>query len=570
MIFVISTINESINNIESFYWGEKYLPSIKKFFPSNFTEVNSITKGIILFNKADQKDKYALRFKITSIDFTNAYLKISVHINDKLNYTSYQIKNALKQYFKLNSIFELPFCSTVDEDKLFEIIVKTELTSEIELLERNNNWVEIYKLLEKYFPLENSELWNNHEVLNKFAFATAKLSECSENLKRKFPNKEQRNEFIKKKRYYRELTIKLRNRCIELAPDNAAYYSNLAYSYYQSVNELNTPNGRRDGNILLEADLALKLLNKALKIDNTRLNDKFRKALLLSEILPNYILYKPKHSEKLDNSETEQNYISPIEMIEEGTNELIELVKIFDTLSDKNSNDYRSEKIHHYKKYYIKALYHIAQNQIRLTKIDFNLFNLIYGKKVIQIKSEEADKKIKLLYRANDFINICIQKDYNKRREEKHLIDLVDCNNYISAVYKAYLKAVIETYLYILTEKIEHMNTAKEFYHKALELNFPEHQARQNKIFILEKVAILNLIEGKYEAAIKTIEPLYTYSNKNSKLFPPYAAVTLAISYILKRDKSKAQDIISDYINCGNKIFERKFQKLMEIISTNK
>ena len=60
-----------------------------------------------------------------------------------------------------------------------------------------------------------------------------------------------KEKFIAEKRKLRKLTIKLRNRCIELEPENASFYSNIAYSFYQSVTELNTPGGRRDGNVFI-------------------------------------------------------------------------------------------------------------------------------------------------------------------------------------------------------------------------------------------------------------------------------------------------------------------------------
>jgi len=133
------------------------------------------------------------------------------------------------------------------------------------------------------------------------------------------------------------------------------------------------------------------------------------------------------------------------------------------------------------------------------------------------------------------------------------------------------LKAVIESYLYVITDQVKHLNTAKEFFHKALELNFPKEQSRQNKIFVLEKIAALNLIEGKHESSVKMLEPLYNKNNNGkTTTLPPYAAFTLSIAYILIGDKQKALQIIEDYLNCGNKIFEFKFNKLKDFLLLKK
>jgi hypothetical protein len=570
MIFIISTSLDYIKPDGSFFWGEKYFPEIRNYIPLNTTDVISITEGIIYFNKANQKQNPALKIKVYQTHITRAYLKINFTVVEQFKYNSFQVKNAHKQYLQKNSVLELPFCSAVDEEKFFPLLENGQLLSEITFYETNNNWNEIYKILERFMPIENSELWNNAQILNSFAFATAKLSECTENLKRKFPDKEKRKEFLSKKKHFRELTIKLRKRCIELEPENPAYYSNLAYSYYQSVNELNTPNGRRDGNLIREAEQALFYLEKTLTLDSSRITDRYRKAILLSEILPNHNLYKNSDDNPDDKSNLNIKYASAIEMIKRGIEELVNLVNIFEKLSSNENSTGKSLQLkHQYKKYYIKALYHIAQKRVKLAKIDFNLLNLLFGYKVIQLDPNDAGHVIQSLNIANSYINKCIQYDYTKKKEEKYLIDLVECDNFISAVYKAYLKAVIETYLFVMTDQIKHLNTAKEFFHKALELNFPKEQSRQNKIFVLEKIAALNLIEGKYDSSIKMLEPIYQKNNnKISNNFPPYAAYTLSIAYSLTGDKQKALEITEKYTSCGNKIFEYKFKKLKDILQT--
>ncbi|WP_304132450.1 tetratricopeptide repeat protein [Ignavibacterium album] len=569
MIFIISTSFDSIREEGSFFWGENYFPAIRDYIPLNTTDVISIKDAILFFNKTNNKEKAPLKLKITQTHITRVYLKIHYKVIEEIDNKSYRIRNALKQYFNKKSVIELPFCCAVDEERFNSILKSGELFFDINSLQEKNDWSAIYKLLEKYQPIEQSVLWNNAEALNKFSFATAKLSECTENLKKKFPDKEKRKEFLKQKKFFRELTIKLRERCIQLSNDNPAFYSNLAYTYYQSVNELNTPNGRRDGNLVRDAEKALEYFDKTLILDSSRITDIYRKAILLSEILPSYNLYRSDINQTTpDNNQLKEKYSNSIEMINRGIEEFIKLVKIYEHSFNGSDSVSKADTTEHYKKYYIKALYHLAQKRLKLAKIDFNLFNILYGYKPIIINDpNELDHKISLLNIANSYIDKCIQSDYTKKKEEKFLIDLVECDNFVLAVYKAYTKAVIETYLFTLTEKVKHLNTAKEFYHKALELNFPQHQKNQNKIFILEKVATLNLLEGKYDAAIKILEQLYIKINSNKPCrFPEYAAFTLAISFTLIGDKRKAEQIAEEYSKCGNKIFEHKFSKLKDFL----
>lgn len=569
MIFIISTSFDFIKDEGSFFWGENYFPAIRDYIPLNTTDVISIKEAILFFNKTSHKEKAPLKLKITQSHITRVFLKIKYKVIGEMDTKSYRIRNALKQYFNKKSVLELPFCCAVDEEKFNSILNSGELFFDINSLQANNNWFEIYKLLEKYQPVEQSVLWSNAEILNKFSFATAKLSECTENLKKKFPDKEKRKEFLKQKKFFRELTIKLRERCIELSPDNATYYSNLAYTYYQSVNELNTPNGRRDGNLVRDAEKALEYFDKALILDSTRIADIYRKAILLTEILPSYNLYKSDiNQSSQDNNQLKEKYNSSIEMINRGIEEFVKLVKIYEQTYLRSDSFSGADPNNHYKKYYIKALYHLAQKRIKLAKINFNLFNLLYGYKPLVInETNELNHKISLLNIANSYIDKCIQADYTKKKEEKFIIDLVECDNFVSAIYKAYIKAVIETYLYTLTEKVKHLNTAKEFYYKAMELNFPGGQKNQNKIFILEKISTLNLLEGKYDSAIKILEPLYKKTNPNkSGRFPEYAAFTLAIAYTLIGDRRKAEQIAEEYSKCGNKIFEYKFSKMCDFL----
>lgn len=572
MIFVISTSFDQIKEEGSFFWGENYVPSIRDHIPLNTTDVISIKEAILYFNKTHQKEKAPLKLKITQTHISRLYLKIHYKIVGEIESKSYRIRNALKEYFNKKSVLDLPFCCAVDEEKFNSILKSGELFFDINTLQEKNNWIEVYKILEKYQPIEQSVLWNNAEVLNKFSFATAKLSECTENLKKKFPDKEKRKEFLGQKKFFRELTIKLRERCIELSPDDAFYYSNLAYTYYQSVNELNMPNGRRDGNLLHDAEKALHYFDKALIIDSSRITDIYRKAILLSEILPSYNLYRSDiNPSSQDSNQLKEKYSYSVEMINRGIEEFLKLVKIYEHTHPNPDYVSKADPNNHYKKYYIKALYHLAQKRLKLAKIDFNLFNLLYGFKPITINDPaELNQKISLLNIANSYIDKCVHSDYTKKKEEKFLIDLVECDNFISAVYKAYLKAVIETYLYALTEKVKHLNTAKEFYHKALELNFPPYQKNQNKIFILEKVAILNLLEEKYDAAIKLLEQVYIKANSYRQgKFPEYAAFTLAVTYTLIGENRKAEQIAEEYAKCGNKIFEYKFDKLNEFLKNH-
>lgn len=550
MIFIISTSNDNINSEGNFYWRNNYLPAIKKFIPENIVDIISIASGIIYFNKAAQKELYAVKIKILSTHISSNYLKIHYSVESKTELKSYQIRDGLKKYFGIKNLMDIPFCTAVDENKFTELLANNKIISDVMNLEIKNDWNCIYKIMEQYFPLEKSEIWNDAELLNKFSFAAAKLSECSENLKKKFSDNKKRIQFVADKRKFRNLAIKLRNRCIEITPDNPAYLSNLAYSYYQSVSELNTPGSRRDGNIKDDAQAALKYINLALQLEPTRITELYRKGFLLSETFYNYLLFNPSN----DNENNTNRFNTVNDYVREG---IIAFEKAVIVFENDITDDFTLKR---YKKYYIKSLYHLAQKYLQLSRINFNIQNLIFGKEIFNEDKEYVQYRLSLLDKAEFYIDKCILKDYNRNKEEKFLIDKAEVNNIVSGVYKTYIKGLINLYFFILTKKTKHIDTAKEYFQKSLEINYPRELQNQNKLFILEKIAELNIIENKPDAAIKLLEPIYKRKNN---LFP-YVAYTLAIAYRLNNQTDEFNQIVKKYSENSDTIFRQKFQMLSD------
>ncbi|MCS7054485.1 MAG: hypothetical protein NZM09_12255 [Ignavibacterium sp.] len=112
----------------------------------------------------------------------------------------------------------------------------------------------------------------------------------------------------------------------------------------------------------------------------------------------------------------------------------------------------------------------------------------------------------------------------------------------------------------MLTNKTKYNLLAKEFLYKANETNFPKEMQKQNKLFVLEKIAQLNIIEKKYHNAIVLLEPHY----KKNKFFPDYAAYTLAVSYILDKKHKAAEELIDIFLNKQNSNLNHKFLKLKQ------
>lgn len=548
MYFIISSSLKEKPKYNSFYWGGKYFTDIINSLNINYHSLAEIKNAILYYNKADRKLENALLLNVTSVEAKQNYLKIYFEIAKPIEYKSFHIKDALKKYLNVKSILDLPYLTIVDEIQFLDILNNIKIFSTIKTLEEKNNWQEIYNILQTYQPIEKNIIWNDAALISSFSFATAKLSECSENLKKKFSDKTQRNNFIEEKRKLRELTIKLRKRAIELEPENSSYYSNLAYTYYQSVNELITPGSRRDGDIFEETKLAIEYLNKSLSLNPNRIKDIYRKAMLYSEILGTHKFFK-----QFDPESNEEKLIDFTKALTESINCFRQVETLYDSFS--NNDDLRNNK-----KIYIKSLYHLAQKYLKLGKLNYNSLN----KKTIS--QSEKENTIEYLLIADNYIDKCIVKDYNRKKTETQIFEMASNNNFICGVYKSYLKAVIQLFLYLIKKEKQYETNAMQYLQLAMETTFPHEMKNQNKIFILDKIATLHLTKENYKAAIKTLEPIY---NKYQNL-PSFAAYTLTLAYIYDELPNKAEEIINKYIKQSNDLFKYKFEKLHEKLISKK
>ncbi len=563
MIFIIATSYSFEKNESYFFWTGKYFYQIKEFLSDKIVDNLSIQFALAYNSKKEESNKNALLLKITRIELTLNYLKLNYKILKEIDFTAYQIKNSLRKYFNKNSIIDIPFCVVVNEEKFYNLLDVDNIENKISLFEKTNNWSKIIELFNSFDNIESSQIWNNPKLLNKFSFASAKLSECTDNLKRKYPDKEQRKKILQEKKYFRELTIKLRKRCIHLENNNPLHYSNLAYTYYQSVLELTTRGGRRDGDLLADCENAILYFDKALELDNCRINDLYRKAVTISEIQTNYLLFK-----KDENPDKEKS--------KKAINNLLESIKLFENIIYVFETQLNDQKlIKRYYKYYIKSLFKLAAIKLKIAKNKLNPLNiLINGEMFSNIIDIDTNKKINFINQAIEHIEKCIKFDAyrsNKKNiDNLSLLEQARINNFISGVFKIYLYAKIYLYRYILTKDLSDLKTSKNLFYLANETEFPKELKNQRKTFILEKLAVTALLESKFNQAIKLLEGQIKLNNNNKKfILPDYAAYTLSIAYILNGQFEEAKHLISNsLLNCNN-IYLNKFNKLKFLLDKN-
>ena len=148
------------------------------------------------------------------------------------------------------------------------------LLEQLKTLRSKNDWLGIYKKFQPIIELpQNDLIWSNSKILSDIGFACAKLAETGPKEMLSLRDRSDKSNFLKQQEEYRKCALLARKRCIEIAPGHAGYRSDLAYTYYQNINELTQPRGRRDGNLREEIENFITAIDKALKLDSKRVND---------------------------------------------------------------------------------------------------------------------------------------------------------------------------------------------------------------------------------------------------------------------------------------------------------
>ncbi|MBS1517924.1 MAG: hypothetical protein JSS91_07540 [Bacteroidetes bacterium] len=507
-------------------WRGKYLDEIRNVNGSELSAFDNITDSYAYLIGKDNNDEKCFRLNFNGALITDGSLKVRYSIEDRTDFDSCYLRNAVRSIIpggKLRSPF-LPLCILAESGTFRSAIEDESILSEIKKLQKKNDWLGISKLTgDMQSVREKPVLWNNEILLNGLSFATAKLSETYVNLKFSFRNDEERKNFLSVQKKYREETVMLRKRCIELNPEKAAYYSNLGYSYYQFARELVMPGGRRDGKITEEAEKAIVYLNKALEIDPQRIPDLYRKGQLQAVILPPQILFGGGNTPGADAVNKWR------EMINEGIQtfkKIEEVWQILPLLEDKMTKRYQKE--------YIKSLYDISRAYSELAGDSWDITKYLLPLKFENRSGQPGRyerEKTDFLDRAVEYMEKCAAADntiYRDRFPLPPVITLCRHHGVCDGIFKLYSmgKYYFQKYL-ILTDCDEGYFPEAEYYRKTAEeyltaaLRFPAgaDNKKQSRDYIAEKLARVYISKGEYE---KASEILKKYINERTRYYIKY------------------------------------------------
>jgi len=516
----------------SAYWkGESYYDIIGN---SDFSAVttDNTKRAIGYFTGRDNMDKLCVELHIKSIRNKNNSLYLEYDYLEETEYDSASVKNSLNKVFSSTSANKyIPFCYCLPEEEFNLVIEDESLLKELRSLTSGNQWQTIHN---NYFPLEKiksiPQFWNDAKVLSSLSFASAKLSEVYINLKRSFADNKKSDEFLKMQKRYREETIALRNRCIELEPENPGYYSNLAYTHYQSCRELMLRGGRRDGNLKQEAEKAIEYLKLALDLEPNRITDLYRMGQIKAKILYSQIKFIKQ------NNKSEAN--NAVNILREAIICFQKVEEVYEILPEIDE-----KSLQRYNKEYIKSLYNCADAYHNLQKLNWHYTDYFF-----QYESNGYFNDTKYIDIAIRYIEKCIDLDNPKMLKAKIKLEPIltaKHNGAVESVYKLYFTGKLNLIKYFLLtnngtkENLPaeiHCTNAEKYFLAALYQPFSKEMQRMSKGFIAEKLARLYIAKKEYKEAMKTLEKFV-----NGNYTDYYIRYTYATAAIKAGETQKAQ-----------------------------
>ena len=426
------------------------------------------------------------------------------------------------------------------------------LIEQLKRLKSKHDWLGIYRKFQPITELaQNDLIWNDSKILSDIGFACAKLSETGSKELSSFRDQNHKNDFLKQQAEYRKHAVSTRKRCIEIDPRNAGYRSNLAYTYYQHINELTQQRGRRDGNLRKEIENFLKTIDKTLELQPNRVQDWYRKGRVLTDVLPNQILWGRSYEDYGDFTEKSKK---SDELREQGIQALLTAKELWENLWDESLR-----KKH--RKDYIKSLYLLSQTYYNKIKQDWDesVFTLNLRHDVPPIQQVAVNRTDEQnIDQAILMIKDCCKTDcppglrQDVAQTQQNLEKLASYNGVEEGTYKLYSigKFFFAKY-WILSgyglketaDAIEAREIAERYLQASLKCQWSPETVNQHKLFIAERLARIFISKGQYSKAISIIEE--NTQKLSLEYADPYVLHTCALALLKSKRISTSQKILN-------------------------
>ncbi len=436
-----------------------------------------------------------------------------------------------------------------------------------DLIERLNkrksvgDWQGIYKQFQPIEELHQNELiWNNHKVLNDVALACAKLSETGAIPRDIFRDSVAKTKFLEQQAEYRKHTEQIRKRCIKLKPNNSGYRSNLAFTYYQNINELTSQSSRKDGNIRAEIDNFITAVEEALTLDPTRVTDMYRKGRILVKVLPDQILWSKSYE---DFGHSAEKLKKVYEIREKGIQTLRKAINEWEKLDPHNPNEESTKK--RYRKDYIKSLYTLSRTSYDKIVNDWdesvyalNLCDDVLTNQQVAINQDDMQN----IEDAIQTIKKCCKTDCSPKllQDVKQNQQRIETIAAVSGVYEGVDKLyrigkIFFAKYWILSDygskdtdsALEARQYAEHYLQASLKCEWSPQKSKQDKSYIAERLARVFISKGEYDQAISIIESYHEDKLKyrgNLESIDEYILHTWALAMFKSRRITETQTIL--------------------------
>ncbi len=534
-------------------WSGSHMEKIKSLFPEVMSlDQEQLEAGLGMFAKTCDKKLPLSKLKIISFKHDQNQICVKFQCEEKLEFTSgdfsFEVRRFLRKTGSLPVDGSLPFGLFLQSNQVSSIMnrLREGRNGSQSILQekiKHNDWLGIYKMYSPIIaiPHNRPETWDDPGILDNIAYACAKLAETSSVPREFLHDDRKRVSFLNQQAQYRQEAETLRKRCIELVPNNAAYWANLGFLHYQNVMELSARGGRRDGDLLQEAEQAIKYYDNALSLDSFRIKEWYRKGYLLTEKLPNQILFGKKQSIGQNCFEEAR------QKRQEGIRALVKAVELFESIAE--------EKKKHFRREYIKALYHLGKTYYdEICKIwDEGIFaldlrsNVTTKDKVGHIPQDLTNANLAWKYflrcwmedRKNLFPDADLEKKPDLALTETGVEESVDKLYWLGRVAFV-LYWISSGYGQVDTpEAADWRDSAETYLTAALKCPWSDEKARKPKDFIAELLARLYITKAEYDRAIECIKT-------NCSKHLPYIAQTIALAYQLSGRTDDARRILRE------------------------
>ncbi|WP_113674318.1 hypothetical protein [Vallitalea guaymasensis] len=470
-------------------------------------------------------DKGVYLLEIDNLVANEKEFYFNFNIQETMDQTNEQIRKNLYRVAALNDWLDnnkyIPNAYILDKPT-FDLVRKgqpnrkkqSSYTSLIQEYKARKDWNGIIELFEPIKSIkEGHELWSNVNDLYEIGFACSKLGEPQNGRTRE-------NTHLKEVAKYRNYSIRMYERCIELEPLDFRYLSALAYRYYLNVMELFKQRGRTDGNKDDEIENAIVYFEKAISLNRKSIKDNYR----LGKLILEYKIKQMKYKSHTWNREFFQEF----EQVERrGIEAICEAITSFNDLVEDKQKNYKNEYI---KSCYCLGCYYLQKPDLHINEY---LMAKISG---TNYKTSIASKDIEDIANSKKYLEMCFIAE-SENEDIEDIDNLLKQQNrwVISPMDILYKLGVVYMYMYyikgIYSKDIE---TTKSYKSNALKLIDASYQiailGRKRKLikrstwFISDKYALLHIMDENYSDAINLL--------RNAK--DGYIMNTLSIAYLLE------------------------------------